>query len=105
MSASVNVSDLLTTIENIQYGIQCPTCFVYFNKKWCENDETSCFFCSNFVPSRDTYNSFMDDIDWYYINSNEYDYKLYCKEFKYNFEHWMSEISRPKISLSSWLFL
>ena len=105
MTSSVDVSDLLRTIETLQKGIQCPSCFLYYTKKWCTNNETSCFFCINFVSTRDTYISIMENIDWYYINSDEYDYALFCKEFKYNLKEWFSSFPEPKFSICSWLFL
>ena len=106
MSALAEVYRLIRTIEYLQEEeIKCPSCFIYFTKKWCKNKETSCFFCINFIASRDTYNSIMENIDWYYINSDEYDHSLYCKEFKKNLKKWISEFPTPKLSLSSWLFL
>ena len=107
----VDVSDTLRAIENIIDVIQCPTCFVYFNKRWCKNNDTSCFFCNNFVPLRDTYSSIIMEIDWYFINSDEYDHKLFCREFKYNLNKWISEFSesysllKSVRSLHSWLYL
>ena len=47
----------------------------------------------------------MENIDWYYINSDEYDHTLYCREFKKNLKKWIDEHPMPKLSLSSWLFL
>ena len=102
--ASVDISDTLRAIENIIDVVQCPTCFVYFNKRWCKKDK-SCFFCKNFVPSRDTYKSIVKEIDWYYINSDEYDYKLFCYEFKHNLNEWIGEYSESIFRSNSWLFL
>ena len=100
MSALAEVYRLIRTIEYIQEEeIQCPSCFIYFNKRWCRDNETSCFFCINFVASKDTYNSIMENIDWYYINSDEYDHALYCREFKKNLRKWMSESKLLAISL------
>ena len=106
MGTLAEVYRLIRTIECLQEEeIQCPSCFIYFTKKWCKNKETSCFFCINFIASRDTYNSIIENIDWYYINSDEYDHALYCREFKKNLKKWISEFPTPKLSLSSWLFL
>ena len=111
MASLVDVSDTLRAIENIIDVIRCPTCFIYFNKKWCKNKDTSCFFCKNFVPRRDTYSSIVMEIDWYFINSDEYDHKLFCREIKYNLNKWISEFSesysllKSVRSLHSWLYL
>ena len=68
MASLADVSDTLRAIENIIDVIQCPSCFLYFNKRWCKNKDTSCFFCKNFVPNLDTYSSVVNDVDWYFIN-------------------------------------
>ena len=108
MASLADVSDTLRAIENIIDVIQCPSCFLYFNKRWCKNKETSCFFCKNFVPTRDTYSSVVNDVDWYFINSDEYDHKLFCREFKQYLYEWTNEFPKPRSyirSLSSWLYL
>ena len=105
MASLADVSDTLRAIENIIDVIRCPSCFLYFNKRWCKNKETSCFFCTNFVPNHDTYNSVINDIDWYFINSDEYDHKLFCREFKQYLYEWMNEFPKPRNYISSWLYL
>ena len=108
MASLADVSDTLRAIENIIDVIQCPSCFLYFNKRWCKNKDTSCFFCKNFVPTRDTYSSVVNDVDWYFINSDEYDHKLFCREFKQYLYEWTNEFPKPHSyirSLSSWLYL
>ena len=105
MGSPVDVSDLLRTIRNLQEeDISCPSCFVYYTKKWCKNTDTDCFFCTNFVPYKDTYKYIRNNIDWYYINSDDDNHALFCKEFKYNLKRWINEFPKPNLNLSSWLF-
>lgn len=105
MGSSVDVSDLLRIIRNLQEeDIQCPSCFIYYTKKWCTNVNTSCFFCTHFVLNRDRYEYILENIDWYFINSDEQDHAIFCKEFKYNLRRWFSEFPVLTNYVNYWMF-
>jgi len=82
------MSKLLTTIKSIQEDFTCSNCKQIYKKKWCKNDTKPCYFCTNFLPIRDTYTSILKDMDWWYLKSGETSRKEFYNEFLDNLSKW-----------------
>jgi hypothetical protein len=80
----------------IQDTYDCSTCRQKYNKKWCKTDNTTCFFCTKFLPVRDTRQSILKDIDWWYLKSGESVRRTYYNEFIDNLNRWCEVFGIPK---------
>lgn len=77
----------------LQEMFKCGNCKNEYTKKWCKEDNASCFYCQKFIPMRDSYSSILRDIELYYYRSGEYDRELYYKEFLDNLKIWANRFS------------
>ena len=87
-SSLSDMSKLFKVTKALQEDFKCKNCKQEYTKKWCKDDDASCFFCTNFLPMRDTYQSILKEIDWYFIKSGEYDRESYYPEFLDNLRVW-----------------
>lgn len=87
------MSKLLKATKSIQEDFKCVNCKQYYKRKWCDSDEKPCLFCKNFLPMRDTYQSILKEIDWWYLKSGETSRKEYYNEFLDNLEKWATRFS------------
>lgn len=88
MSAFSDMSKLLKITKALQEDFQCLNCKQTYKKKWCNSEEKPCYFCKNFLPMRDTYNSILRDMDWHFLKSGEYDRESFYPEFLDNLKKW-----------------
>jgi len=63
----------------------CRICHQAYSKKWCNE---LCFYCANFLPTRDTRYSILKDIEWYFIRSGEDDRPTFYSEYIDNLNRW-----------------
>lgn len=89
-------SELSKITFQIQDTFTCSTCSQKYSKKWCKTDKEPCFFCSKFLPFRDTRNSILKDIDWWYLKSGESVRRTYYNEFIDNLNNWCLAFGVPK---------
>ena len=83
-----NFNELLTVTKQIQEMSKCNTCSQEYGRKWCKDDNSMCFYCTNFLPMRDTYASILKDIDWFYIKSGETSRPEFYKAYIDNLQKW-----------------
>jgi hypothetical protein len=88
-----NMSKLLKITKAIQEDFNCPNCKQYYKKKWCSDETKPCYFCTDYVPIRDTYTSILRDIDWKYLKSGETSRKEFYNEFLDNLSKWGTRFS------------
>ena len=82
------MSKMSKSIQAIQEDFTCFNCKQVYKKKWCEDDKTPCYFCRNFLPMRDTYQSILRDHDWHFLKSGESDRTSFYPEFLDNLRVW-----------------
>jgi hypothetical protein len=83
-----DMSKLLKATAALQEDFKCLNCKQVYKKKWCSDEQKPCFFCKNFLPMRDTYQSILRDIDWWFLKSGEYDRTSFYPEFLDNLRLW-----------------
>ncbi len=83
-----NMTELLQVTRALQEVFKCKNCNQEYSKKWCKDDGASCFYCTNFLPMRDTYASILKNIDWYYLKSGEISRPEYYNSFLDNLQKW-----------------
>lgn len=82
--------------KSLQEMFKCSNCKIEYKKQWCKEDNGLCFYCTNFLPMRDTYNSILRDIELWYYRQGESDREIYYKEFLDNLKMWAEKFSvRP----------
>jgi hypothetical protein len=88
MSALSDMSKLFKSIQAIQEDFTCLNCKQVYKKKWCKDEKNPCYFCKNFLPMRDTYQSILREHDWHFLKSGEYDRESFYPEFLDNLKIW-----------------
>jgi hypothetical protein len=83
-----DMSKLLKSLKATQVDFKCPNCKQFYTRKWCADEEKPCYFCKNFLPMRDTYQSILKDMDWHFLKSGEYDRESFYPEFLDNLKKW-----------------
>jgi hypothetical protein len=83
-----DMNKIINEIKAIQTCFKCSDCNEYYNKKWCNSDIYPCYFCKNFISTKETYMSIIKDINWWYLKSGEISRKEYYNEFLDNLEKW-----------------
>ena len=63
----------------------CQICHECYPKKWCAD---LCFYCKNFLPTRDTRYSILKDIEWYFIKSGEDIRNVFYNEYIMYLNKW-----------------
>ncbi len=67
---------------------QCKNCKEEYATKWIKSAKNTCLFCENFIPMRDTYESILQNINTFFLNSGEYDRESYYPAFIDNLKKW-----------------
>ena len=80
-----NMTQLIRQISYVPINPICRICHQSYPKKWCNG---LCFYCANFLPTRDTRYSILKDIEWYFIRSGEDDRNIYYLEYIENLNRW-----------------
>ena len=88
MSSLNDISNLFGAIKAVQEDFTCKNCKQLYKRKWCKDEKTACYFCKNFLPMRDTYESILRDHDWHFIKSGESDRELFYPDFLDNLRIW-----------------
>jgi hypothetical protein len=88
ISTPYDMSKLLQEMKCAQEQFRCNNCLQEYGKKWCRDDDATCFYCTNFLPMRDTYKSILKDIDWYYMKSGETSRPEFYKAYLDNLQKW-----------------
>lgn len=86
-------SVLHTYTKALQEMFKCSNCKNEYKKQWCKEDNGLCFYCTKFLPMRDSYSSILKDIEWYYYRQGETSRKVYYNEFLDNLEKWATRFS------------
>jgi hypothetical protein len=72
----------------------CKNCKQNYDKKWYITTDnrttTHCFFCTNFLPMRDTYSSILLGIELNFMMSGEISRREYYNNFLDNLYKWSS---------------
>jgi hypothetical protein len=79
---------LLKQIKQIQTIFYCNNCKQYYSKKWCNNNYTICFYCTNFIPYRDNRYHMLRDTEWYFIKSGQDNRNEFYNEYIDNLNKW-----------------
>lgn len=88
ISTTFDFSKFIRLMTAFQDNFQCINCKQEYPKKWCKNDKTTCFYCTNFLPMRDTYYTILRDIEWYFNRSGEDNRKEYYTAYLDNLKKW-----------------
>jgi hypothetical protein len=88
-----DMSKLIQSIKNTEDLVKCMKCIQYYKKKWHSADDNQCYFCKNFLPTKDTISSILRDIDWRYLKSGEISRREYYNEFIDNLNKWATRFS------------
>jgi hypothetical protein len=64
----------------------CTFCNCLYNLKWM--NDSHCYFCSEFLPVRDTFSSIITEIDTHYLLSGYTSRKRYYNEFLDGLNKW-----------------
>ena len=83
-----DLSELMKATQRIQTEFQCTNCKNLYEKFWCKEDHTFCYFCTHFLPMRDTYASILKDIDIWYLKSGEISRVRFYNNFLNNLKKW-----------------
>lgn len=75
-------------IQSIQTNFTCTNCHQCYDNFWAKPDTKNCFFCTNFMPMRDTYATILKDLDWWFLKSGETSRSRYYTNFLDNLEKW-----------------
>lgn len=87
-SRSYDMSRILRVTKALQTEFTCKNCHQHYPKKWCKEEDTLCYFCTHFLPMRDTYTTILKDIDWHYYRSGETTKSEFVKQFLDNLAKW-----------------
>jgi hypothetical protein len=88
MSTAFDFTELINLTILLQDKFHCINCKLEYPKKWCKDDKTTCFYCTHFLPMRDTYYSILKDIEWYFIRSGEDNRQEYYTAYLENLKKW-----------------
>ncbi len=83
-----DMSKLLKIMKAMQEDFKCINCKQLYKKKWCSDETKPCYFCTLYLPMRDTYTSILRDMDWWYLKSGETSRKEFYNEFLDNLSKW-----------------
>lgn len=72
----------------IQDTFECSMCHIKHNKKWCKADNTQCFFCTQFIPFRDTRRKILNNIEWWFLKSGETSRREYYNTYINHLDNW-----------------
>jgi len=89
----VDMSKLFKATKAIQEDFKCANCVQFYKRKWMQKDDTHCYFCTKFLPMRDTYSSILKDIDWHFLKSGEYNRESFYPDFLDNLKKWTTRFS------------
>jgi hypothetical protein len=88
MTSLSNMSKLFKITQTIQEDFACLNCKQTYKKKWCSSDNAPCYFCTLYLPMKDTYTSILQELDWRYLKSGETSRKEYYNDFLNNLNKW-----------------
>lgn len=80
--------DLARITHQIQTEFKCANCKQQYERRWCKTDNATCYFCTHFLPMRDTYTSILKDMDWWYLKSGETSRPRFYGAFLDNLKKW-----------------
>jgi hypothetical protein len=80
-------------MSSSEFKKQCKNCKEEYGSKWLKSAKTTCLFCENFLPMRDTYKSILQNINTFFLNSGEYDRESFYPEFLDNLKKWGDRFS------------
>jgi len=66
----------------------CLNCKQYYKHRWCKDETKPCFFCTMYLPMRDTIYSILKNIHLLYLKSGEISCKEYYNDFLDNLNKW-----------------
>jgi len=70
-------------LKAIQTKCICSTCNITYPKAWYNTTYKMCFYCTHFLPMRDTRYSILHMCEWYFIKSgnDEINRDVFYKEY------------------------
>ena len=89
------LQSLSKSLDTIQTNFICIVCNLTYHKSWYNIKQKKCFFCTHFVPVRDTRLQLFRYAEWYFIKSGLDHPSEFYKEYVQNANRWCERFQIP----------